>query len=220
MTFTSPDLIYNYYELLLVDAFGAYNQHMLPFIVQNYAISTPFLIKTRRYNKLPLLSQINLMYVFFKDQTQRPIMQGFLPQLHPVNQLLYDYNFRKPFWLFWARVYRRDSGVLTNNVTKSAMRWTLVNTYNRFFLNETIPAGLPKLRAFMNVRYLQPVKVLHFAFHKKSYHVVMFYILNILTSFNIAINSSYKLHYSFIFLPYNFIILPFLNIFYFRMNHY
>jgi hypothetical protein len=193
---------------------------MLAFLPQNYLVTNPFLIKTRRYNKLPLLTQTNLMYIFFKDQTQRPIMWGFLPQLHPVNRLLYDYNFRKPFWLFWARVYRRDSGLLTNNITKSAMRWTLMNTYNQFFLNEPVPAVLPALKASMNVRYLQPVKILHFAFHKKSYHIMMFYVLNLLTSFNTSLRSTYKFHYSFIFLPHSFIVLPFLNIFYFRMNHY
>jgi len=160
------------------------------------------------------------MYVFFKDQTHRPIMTSFLPGLHPVNRLLYDYNFRKPFWLLWSRVYRKDSGLVTNNLTKSAMRWTLANTYDRFFGKKRITLRLPKLDAPLNVRYLQPIKVLHFAFHKKSHNTLIFYVLNLLTFSNISLRSTYKFYYSFMFLPVNFITLPFLNIFYFRLNHY
>lgn len=178
------------------------------------------MIKTRRYNKLPLLSQTNLMYVFFRDQIHRPVMVSFMSQLHPVNKLLYDYSFRKPFWLFWSVVYRKDSGLLTNNITKSAIRWTLSDTYDRFFGHKSVSTVLPSLQKLLNVKYLQPIKVLHFAFHKKNHNTVIFYILNLTTFFNISLSSTYKLNYSFIFLPHNFIILPFLNIFYFRINHY
>jgi len=61
---------------------------------------------------------------------------------------------------------------------------------------------------------------LSFAFQKKTYDTLMFYILFLLVNNYSSPQNSFKLYYSFVLYPTNFSLYPFLNLFYFKLRQF
>jgi len=72
----------------------------------------------------------------------------------------------------------------------------------------------------LNLRYYQPIQLLSFSFHKNIYNTVIFYILYLLTTNYVSIRSSFKLFYSFVLFPHNFLLYTFPNVYYFKVRNY
>lgn len=193
---------------------------LTPSAIQNFNFTQPFLIRTKRYNLFPLLSQTELTYVFMKEHVFGFMNLGVRLPLHLAINQLFKHNIRRPFWLFLKGITDRKTGLISNNLSKSAAHWTLENTYRLFFGQRDHKLVCPNLVELLNARYFQPVVAIHYSFHKKHYNTLMFYWINLILASHPAGLRTYHLPYNFVLFPNHFYVLMFVNLFYFRIHHY
>lgn len=193
---------------------------LLSSALQNYANNYPIIIRTKRYNRFPLLGQTELSYVFFKDHILMFTRARLYNQLSLTINQLFTLHFRSKFWLLWKGLTSKNSGLISNNITRSASFWTLANTEQLFIKNKKHTIKFPPKQELSNIKYFQPIVALHYSFNKSFYNNLIFYWINLILSFQPVMITEFKLRYSFILLPSHFYLFTFLNLFYFRIHNY
>lgn len=192
---------------------------MLSFVVQNFH-SHALLAKTQRYNSLILSNSTGLMYTFIKLHSITSTYNSLSLREIPLNVFLYSRFFDKTFFRLFKNLYNVSMGIMSINLTKSLYSRTIGTLCNsigsgRFHLTTT---HLPDSK--LKVKYLQPITVLSFAFQKRTYDTLMIFILSMLVDNYTAPHNSFKLYYSFLIKPNNFLLYPFLNLFYFKLRQF
>lgn len=192
---------------------------MLSFVVQNF-YSTPFLPKTQRYNKLIVANNTQLLYIFIKENVHCTWNKQINVLTNLPASFLFDTIFTRRFYKFFKPLYTRYLGIMTVNLTKSALHKTFSDLNAMLRLSRPLIPHQSHFYCAHNIKYLQPVTVVTFSFQKTTYNTLMIYILFLLTNFYTPSQNSFKLYYSFIIQPSGLIVYPFLNLFYFKMRQF
>jgi hypothetical protein len=192
---------------------------LISFVVQNF-YSTPFLPKTQRYSKLVVATNTQLLYLFIKDNVHYTSNQFNHINHSPVSVLLVNRLFSKPFFLFFKKINTKSFGIMTANLTKSLLYKTVVELDNLIVSGKPTKPSAPYVFSKYSGCYLQPIAVLSFAFQKKTYDTLMSYIIFLLVNNYVAPQNSFNLFYGFILCPYNFMLYPFVNLFYFKLRQF
>lgn len=192
---------------------------MISFVVQNF-FSAPFLPKTQRYNNLVVSMNTKLLYMFIKNDVLTLNNLSRLVLTLPFTSFLLWRFFSKTFYAFFKKIYTRNMGIMTINLTKSYLYKTFDNLDN--FI--TSRGALVKLHthkySLHSVAYLQPITIVSFAFHKKTYDTLMIHIMMLLVGNYNPNQNSFNLYYSFILKSPNMSLYPFLNLFYFKLRQF
>jgi hypothetical protein len=190
---------------------------ILSFVVQNFYQHNPFLIKTYRYSKLILLKE-NLFLIYFLIYNL-----SFFRNPNKVLNLKIFIFFKKKilkyFYLFYKNALKFKSSFYINNLTKSFIFWFIkpINyflRYNKFIVMDIFVKGYST-----TLDYSQPITLVKFPWNRLYYNRLIFLYINLIVSFYFNYIYNYKLFYNFIFILNNFYVLPFLNIFYFKLRH-
>ena len=192
---------------------------MISFVVQNF-YSNPFLPKTQRYNKLVIAMNTSLLYLFIKDSIHYSSSQFNKVSYTPISVLLMDRFFTQSFFLFFKKINTRSFGIMTANLTKSYIHKTLDELDSLLMSKSLTHLPTTYIPSNHSVCYLQPITILSFAFQKKTYDTLMSYIIFLLVNSYAAPQNSFNLFYSFIICPHNFLLYPFLNLFYFKLRQF
>lgn len=190
---------------------------MLSFVVQNFQ-STHFLIKTQRYKYLKSLHFSLNLFIFSKIR----LTQSFTPFTNSLTSphliSLYKRFFEKKFWTNFKPNFTYKSGTITTNILKSIFYQTYIRFLSHF--NLKCKAVTFKNLATPSLYYLHTHTLVPFSFQIKTYDSLVFFILLLITSFYTPSQLTFKLFYSYIWRPQNFVLYDFMNRFYFRLkNH-
>lgn len=161
-----------------------------------------------------------LLYLFIKDTTY--YTNSYFSHTHqlPISIYLMDKFFRKTFFLFFKKINTKNFGIMTINLTKSLLYKTLSDVDNLVLSKNLLMPDSNYTLTLHNVKYLQPVTIISFAFQKKTYDTLMIYIFFLLVDNYTSAQNAFKLNYGFILLPHNFLLYPFLNLFYFKLRQF
>jgi len=192
---------------------------MISFVVQNF-YSNPFLIKTQRYNKLVISMNTHLLFLFIKNNIQNSHLSGIKSVTHSLPVFLLNRFFTKTFFSFFKKLYIKNFGIMTCNLTKSCIRKTFSDLNHFLMYRDIDTVSISHNYSLSTIKYLQPITILSFAFQKKTYDTLMFYILFLLVNNYSSPQNSFKLYYSFVLYPTNFSLYPFLNLFYFKLRQF
>lgn len=111
-------------------------------------------------------------------------------------------------------------GIMTINLTKSYYYETF-NSLNNLLVPSSPTKLIPGCElSIVSVLYTKPVPILPFSFQKTSYNTIIFFLFFRLVSMYAAPQNDFNLYYSYVIRPQNFILYPFLNLFYFRLKHF
>lgn len=143
---------------------------------------------------------------------------GVLSEL-PINIFLYSKFFEKTFFKFFKKLHTTNLGIMSTNLTKSLFTktYTDLNLYISKKQNEV--TKLNYISKY-DVKYLQPITIVAFAFQKKTYDTLMVFIISMLVNNYGPAYNSFRLYYGFIFQLNNFNMYPFLNLFYFKLRQF
>lgn len=192
---------------------------MISFVVQNF-YSTPFLPKTQRYNKLVIAMNTKLLFIFLKLNVQNDAGKASTVSNFPVYMYLLDRFFRRNLYGIFKAVYTQKFGIMSLNLTKSCMFKVFYNL--NLLLKMDYTGALPTHQKYSihNVKYLQPVTIVSFAFHKSTYNTLMIYIISLLPNWYTPNQNTFKLYYGFVLYTSNLSLYPFLNHFYFKLRQF
>jgi len=194
-----------------------YKVIILSFVVQNF-YSTPFLMKTQRANALVNASNTQLLSLFIKTNLIFASGHYYKLSILPVTIALYVRFFQKGFFKFFKNLHSTNLGIMSLNLSKSLFAKTYRDLNTQFYVKQK-----PKKIQFesnFNVKYLQPITLVSFSFHKKTYDTLMVFIITMLAnSYNTPYNF-YRLYYGFLIKSTNFDLYPFLNLFYFKLKQF
>lgn len=192
---------------------------MISFVVQNF-FNTPFLAKTQRYNNLVISMNTKLLYAFVKFTSySRLSSHNSLHALSFIN-FLHQKFFIRGFFAFFKKLYSNQLGLMTINLTKSLTHKTFSNLNIMLDKGTFIKSHNHNLFSLYNIKYLQPITIVSFAFQKKTYNSLMVFVLFLLVSNYTPSQNSFKLYYSFILKSPNLSLYPFLNLFYFKLKQF
>ena len=102
-------------------------------------------------------------------------------------------------------------GLYTNNLTKSLSFHTISNLVK--------PVGEKSQFRKLTSTYIQPIVIVNFSFHKKTYNILIMYILYLLTHMYTNNFVNFNLWHTYIVLPKHFYVLNFCNNYYFQLHH-
>jgi hypothetical protein len=141
-----------------------------------------------------------------------------LKQLTPYfTNLKFEY-FVKPFWKHFKKFFTKKLGTSISNLSKSFFYWTYINLLQNLTHlkknNKKIKSPTP------SVIYMYPNTLIPFSFNVKTYNVLVFFIITMLTTFYNPNRTEFKLYYSFIWRPVNLLNYNFLTRFYFKIKNY
>jgi len=190
---------------------------MLSFVVQNFLNPNPFLIKTQRFNNLIKLLNTKTIFFFSKLTMHFFIFSQNISQLNPYLYFFYDKQYIQFFWHYFKKIFSKNLTLITSNALKSYLYSTIVN-FDKL-LTGPLTCSLVTVKSSTSLVYFEPVQTISFAFHKKLYNTLMFYIFNVLTTQYFSTQSTFQIFYSFIHLPSNFNMYMFLNFFYFKIRN-
>jgi hypothetical protein len=192
---------------------------MISFVVQNF-YSTPFLAKTQRYNSLVISMNTKLIYTFLKLNSYTFNNLAHAPKTISFTLFLYREFFTNTFFAFFKKLYSTRMGIMTINLTKSLLHKTFNDLNTQLAFENKQESSLNHKYSLHRVNYLQPITIVSFAFHKKTYDTLMIFITLLLVSNYSAPQNSFKLYYSFILKSPNYALYPFLNLFYFKLKQF
>lgn len=192
---------------------------MISFVVQNFH-SNPFLPKTQRYSKLILAMNTQLLYLFIKDSIYYTSNHFNKINYVSTSVLLMSKFFSKPFYLLFKKISTKNFGIMTVNLTKSLISKTLTDIDSLLMSKKQSKPQIRFTSSKYSMQYLQPITIVSFAFQKKTYDTLMSYIIFLLVNNYTAPQNSFNLFYSFIICPNNFLLYPFLNLFYFKLRQF
>jgi len=163
-------------------------------------------------------SNTHLLYIFIKMN-----MINFSGNQYHLTRLtlslsLYSQFFEKSFYKFFKRMHVSNLGIMSINLTKSLFG-KVYSDLNLQISKKVKPSKL-SYSSKHNVNYLQPITIISFSFHKKTYDTLMIFIISILVNnYNTPYNF-FKLYHGFLLKPNNFNVYPFLNLFYFKLKQF
>ena len=128
--------------------------------------------------------------------------------------------FSKTFYAFFKKIYTRNMGIMTINLTKSFLYKTFHNLDNFITSRGFLVQPDSHKYSLHTVAYLQPITIVSFAFHKKTYDTLMIHIMLLLVGNYNPNQNSFSLYYSFILKSPNLSLYPFLNLFYFKLRQF
>ena len=177
-------------------------------------------MRTKRYLTLVLCTQTRLVFLFLKRLIS---FTFYLQNFNKMNQFsifFFNHSFTRTYWRFFKKIKNHKYGLVTNNLTKSSIFWTLQNLYTLVSANWQRNVTLPVTPSLVSLRYYRPFKVLGFAFQKSTFNTLMFYIFLLLSTPHFGHMSSFMLRYGFLWFPGSFKLYMFVNFFYFKLRHY
>ena len=161
-----------------------------------------------------------LLFLFIKSHNAPYLSQT--THLKTLKSFFYLNNklFKKSFYKFFKKIFSQQLGIMSLNLTKSFL-FSIFNDLN-VFLHKNYPATNLEAQTFSlyTIKYTQPIILVSYAFHKQTYNTLMLYILFFLTQVYATTQNSFKLNYSFMLHTPNLNLYPFLNFFYFKLNHF
>lgn len=194
-------------------------QFILSFVVQNF-YSQPFLPKTQKYNKFVISNNTQLLYLFIKENGSYSWGRALTILTNSPGTFLFNKIFTKRFYKFFKRLYTKQLGLMSINLTKSSLHKTFSDLNALIALKRPVLNPVSHFFCAHNVKYLQPITLITFSFHKTTYNTLMIYVMLLLTNFYTPSQNEFKLYYSFIIQPANLAIYPFLNFFYFKIRQF
>ena len=192
---------------------------MLSFVVQNF-YSTPFLAKTQRYNNLVIAMNTKLIYTFLKLNSSTFSSLSYVPKTINFTIFLYNKFFVTTFFAFFKKLYSSRMGIMTINFSKSLLFKTFHNLNAELDVTNSFEKPSTHKHSLYRVKYLQPITIISFSFHKKTYDTLMIFITLLLVTNYSSTQNSFKLYYSFILKSPNYSLYPFLNLFYFKLKQF
>lgn len=192
---------------------------MISFVVQNF-FNTPFLYKTQRYNNLVISMNTKLLYTFIKLNSHYAVSCSQTIKSLTFTMFMYRKFFTKTFFNFFKNIYSKQMGIMSLNLTKSFIYKTFSDLNYALSSNNFKNINSRHIYSNHNIKYLQPVTVVSFSFHKKTYDTLMIFILLLLVSNYTPSQNSFRLYYSYILKSPNFTLYPFLNLFYFKLKQF
>jgi hypothetical protein len=193
---------------------------MLSFVVQNFLIVNPFLVKTQRYNTLTRALSTKLSVVSIKIISNFSRFNQYCYFLNPILLSLFTNQYINLFWKPFKKIFFKKFGIITPNLTKSSIYWILRDFSFILILRRGQFENRKLLMSVDNMMYCQPVQVLSFAFQKQICNTLMFYLFFMFSSTYLSTRTTFKLYYTFILFPPNFSLYMFLNLYYFKIRHY
>jgi len=192
---------------------------MIGFVVQNFS-SQPFLIKTQKYNASVKSDNTQLLYLFLKQLIYIKYDISWNIYFSKNINSLYRTCFVQSFWKFFHKMHTHNVGILTVNLTKSFFYETYLCLNN--LLKPTYNLSYKKIAPLStwNTFYKKPIYVLPFSFQKTTYNTIIFFLFFKLVSLYSAPQNDFKLYHSYVLRPNNFMLYMFLNLFYFRVQHF
>lgn len=192
---------------------------MISFVVQNF-YSTPFLAKTQRYNNLVIAMNTKLIYTFLKLNSCTFNNLAYEPKIINFTLFLYSKFFTNTFFAFFKKLYSARMGIMTINLTKSFLHKTFSDLNTQLTTPNSLNSMMSHKYSLHRVNYLQPITIVSFAFHKKTYDTLMIFVLLLLVSNYNPTQNSFKLYYSFVLRSPNLSLYSFLNLFYFKLKQF
>ena len=193
---------------------------MLSFVVQNFLIVNPFLVKTQRYNTLTRALSTKLSVVSIKIISNFSRFNQYCYFLNLILLSLFTNQYINLFWKPFKKIFFKKFAIITPNLTKSSIYWILRDFSFILILRRGQFENRKLLMSVDNMMYCQPVQVLSFAFQKQICNTLMFYLFFMFSSTYLSTRTTFKLYYTFILFPPNFSLYMFLNLYYFKIRHY
>jgi len=161
-----------------------------------------------------------LIYTFLKLNSCTFNSLAHAPKTTSFTIFLYNKFFTTTFFAFFKKLYSTRMGIMTVNLTKSLLYKTFSDLNNQLVVLNKAESSLTHKYSLYRVNYLQPITIISFSFHKKTYDTLMIFItLLLVTNYN-STQNSFKLYYSFILKSPNYTLYPFLNLFYFKLKQF
>jgi hypothetical protein len=171
---------------------------LLSFVVQNFNSHTPYLIRTKKYLSLILVSQIKLIFLLLRHTVSLTLNSQNISCVSAPTLFLFNENLAKTYWSFFKRIKNNRYGLVTNNLTKGAIFWSIENGTRLMASKSTHTLKVAALPSNESVAYYRPYTVLGFAFQKSTFNSLMFYIFLILSSYRFGTLSSFTLKHGFL----------------------
>ena len=127
--------------------------------------------------------------------------------------------FLKTFWKYFKSFILRDSGLITNNISKSFV-FSTIYTINSKLWNKKSYINLNDHKHLSFSLYLKPVSIFSFSFQNHTYNTIIFLIFNLINSSYYSFKNDFKLVYGFILYQNNYKLFYFCNIPYFKVFNY
>lgn len=127
--------------------------------------------------------------------------------------------FLKTFWKYFKSFILRDSGLLTNNMSKSFV-FSTIYMINSKLWNKKNYINLNHHKHLSFCLYLKPVSVFSFSFQNHTYNTLIFLIFNLINASYHSFKNDFKLIYGFILYQDNYRLFYFCNIPYFKIFNY
>lgn len=123
---------------------------------------------------------------------------------------------KKNLWHFTSNLLFKNQGLLPNTLTKSYDFWSL-NIQSIYFFNKCTRSIYFD---HTNINYLYSVPLINISFSKKYFRKNIIHILYFLVSTYISYRNLFVISYNFLLIFSNFNIIPFYNIFYFKIHRF
>ena len=193
--------------------------NILSFVVQNFTQPNPFFLKTRKFREFILLQAVELLQVLYKLTILVFFTNAHFWYLDERRRLTLNFFFCKQFWHKFRITPTQSVGTYTNTFLLSLMYWRCTSSLTSVASSTTCLRKYPFTGTDFVFKYLKPIPVLYFTFHKSVYNTLITYILKILVDYYFVPQNQFNLHYTFIFFTSNYLLYNFPNKYYFRLRH-
>jgi hypothetical protein len=128
----------------------------------------------------------------------------------------YSIFLKKNLWHFTSNLLFKNQGLLSNTITRSYDFWSLNIQLMYVFNKYTQPIYF----YHTNINYLYSIPLINISFAKKYFRKNIIHILYFLVSTYVSYRNLFVISYNFLLLFSNFNIIPFYNIFYFKIHRF
>jgi hypothetical protein len=176
--------------------------------------------KTRKSKLHTFFKTTSLIIIF--------ILNTFNYQLDPTtvyginNKIKYFYNLHLLSTVYKSLkiIFFKKNSLLTNNLTKSLLYNIIRNIKIPFKNTCTKPRLNSPTNKLSNVYYSIPQQVFTLSLHKSKFKTILFLYINLLTVLYVNCPATYNIRNTYLYMPSNFNILTFINLFYFKIRNF
>jgi hypothetical protein len=196
---------------------------MLSFVVHNFIFLAPILQRTRKLLAYSINLKSPFILSFFHLMLSLSLRDSrlFLGSTISMGSYYYFHFLLKRIWQTPLKLFSRNTGLYTNNLSKSLMFRGLAN-YSNFYVpwasNSSAHPTLMNLN--WGLIYHTPRVLLHFALLKSSFKVISLFFLQYLFYNYGGTQPDFRPHSNYFLLSHWAYFYPPTNSFYFRIYHY
>lgn len=162
-----------------------------------------------------------LLYLFIQNYLSSDYLLRLRHHNMSVYTTLHSFIFRRTFWSIFYKIFTKDLGAYSSNLTKATQFIAIKQLIDHISLRTRVTTTkTPHSLDIMSVKYQQPIVLVMFAFNTSYYNTFTFYLFFMLSNMYNTPRNYFKLHYTFILYTPSFAIYPFINLFYFKLRHY